>query len=301
MRALLLGLPLGVAAGPYPPAVGGEGSTAIASDDSAIVAWATGWVDYLPGSEVAEEFQTPEEAIGAALPPDKATPFDIVSLGRGGSIILTFDRPIADGTGADFAVFENANVAGFLELAFVEVSSNGTDFVRFPNDSLTPFPVGPFANLMDASEVDGFAGKYILGYGTPFDLAELPDDPAVDPSAIRFVRLVDIFGDGSMTDSSGDPIYDPTPTAISAGFDLDAVAVLHERPLTPVAVAAEAHWTGDHFELRWIATPGANYRVESSPDLREWTTVHEATATSADGVWGLPLGGGFFRVSRLED
>ena len=41
------------------------------------------------------------------------------------------------------------------------------------------------------------------------------------------IRLIDIVGDGSATDASGDPIYDPFPTVGSAGFDLDAVAVIH--------------------------------------------------------------------------
>jgi hypothetical protein len=49
----------------------------------------------------------------------------------------------------------------------------------------------------------------------------------VDLDAIRFVRIVDIVGDRSRRDSFGHPIYDPTPTMISGGFDLDGVGVLH--------------------------------------------------------------------------
>ncbi|MEZ4549679.1 MAG: hypothetical protein R2874_04140 [Desulfobacterales bacterium] len=59
--------------------------------------------------------------------PAVGSSFDVV-LGRGGSIILTFDPPVENGEGWDFAVFENSFNDFNLELAFVEVSSNGTDF-----------------------------------------------------------------------------------------------------------------------------------------------------------------------------
>ncbi len=76
-------------AGPYPPAAGEQGSTAVSKDDPAFVAWATGWENYLPGADVSDTFQTPEKALGKA----EGTAFDIVSLGEGGSITLTFDPP----------------------------------------------------------------------------------------------------------------------------------------------------------------------------------------------------------------
>jgi hypothetical protein len=38
--------------------------------------------------------------------------------------------------------------------------------------------------------------------------------------------VVDIVGDGAALDSFGHPIYDPTPTIGTGGFDLDAIAVL---------------------------------------------------------------------------
>jgi hypothetical protein len=50
---------------------------------------------------------------------------------------------------------------------------------------------------------------------------------AVDLGHITRVRIVDIVGDGSATGSFGNVIYDPHPTARTAGFDLDAIAVLH--------------------------------------------------------------------------
>ena len=58
---------------------------------------------YLPGPEVAPTWQTPERALGQAA----GTSSDIVGLGQGGQITLTFDAPIVNGPEADFAVFEN--------------------------------------------------------------------------------------------------------------------------------------------------------------------------------------------------
>ncbi len=238
-----------LAAGPYAPAAGQFGSTAIAMDDPAIIAWATDWKQYTPGTEVSATFQTPEKALGPAV----GTSFDIVSLGRGGEITLQFDIPIRDGLGSDFAVFENSVTDTFLELAFVEVSSNGTDFFRFDTDSLTASSVGGFGSV-DPTNIDGFAGKYRQGFGTPFDLNDLAGVSAdLDVSAISHVRLIDIVGDGSQTDSSGDTVYDPYPTVGSAGFDLDAIGVINQAPYVVSSVGfedvgqsltPESHWNG---------------------------------------------------------
>ncbi|EMI21560.1 cell surface protein [Rhodopirellula maiorica SM1] len=238
-----------MAAGPYAPAAGETGSTAIAMDDPAIVAWATDWQNYDAGSDVSETFQTPAKALGPAA----GTSFDIVSLGRGGKITLQFDIPIRDGLGADFAVFENSVTDTFLELAFVEVSSNGSDFFRFDTDSLTDSSVGGFGSI-DPTNIDGFAGKYRQGFGTPFDLNDLAGVSAnLDISAITHVRIVDIVGDGTQTDSSGDTVYDPYPTVGSAGFDLDAIGVINQAPYDVSSVGfedvgqsltPESHWNG---------------------------------------------------------
>ena len=62
------------------------------------------------------------------------------------------------------------------------------------------------------------------------DLSFLTDTSGLlDTYNIRWVRIVDIVGDGSYFDTSGDIIYDPYPTTGSAGFDLDAIGVLHMR------------------------------------------------------------------------
>lgn len=214
----------------YSPAAGQEGSTAIYMDDPAFVGWATGYVNYEIGSNVDEVWQTPDNALGKAA----GTSFDIVSTGRGGRITMIFSTPIIDGEGWDFAVFENAFNDYNLELAFVEVSSNGTDFVRFDTVSLTPDPVGGYGTV-DTTLINGFAGKYKQGYGTPFDLSDISETPgvqsgAVDLSSITHIRIIDIIGDGTATDTSGNAIYDPYPTTGSAGFDLDAIGVSNGAP-----------------------------------------------------------------------
>lgn len=206
---------------PPPPATN---STAISMTSTLFRAWATGWTNYQPGAECDLAWQTPELATGTA----QGAAFNIVCLGNGGQITMTFNQPIANGSGPDFAVFENAFEDDFLELAWTEVSSDGQNFHRFPTHSLTVSNVPAFGQVF-ATNLIGFAGKYRAGFGTPFDLDELPATPGLDKNSIRFVRLVDIVGDGASTDSFGNAIFDPHPTVSSAGFDLDAIGVLHTR------------------------------------------------------------------------
>jgi hypothetical protein len=217
------------AAGPYAPAAGKTGSTAVSMDDPAIIYWASGWVDYIPGDNLASTWTNPQKALG----PAEGTSFEVVSLGSGGSITMTFDPPLSNGSGWDFAIFENSFSDTFLELAYVEVSSDGVHFIRFDNDSLTAGPVGGFG-ATDPTNIDGFGGKYRQGFGTPFDLADLStkDDVLeglVKLNEIAYVRIVDIIGDGTFFDASGDVVWDPYPTAQSAGFDLDAVGVRYHQ------------------------------------------------------------------------
>lgn len=215
--ALLLALASPSAAGPFAPAAGQPGSTAVDMSSNAIMAWATGWVDYQTGANCVAAWQMPEKALGPAT----GDVLDIVCLGDAGRITMTFDTFITNGPGADFAIFENGFSDTFLELAFVEVSSDGTNFIRLPNQSLTASPVPFVGGSVDPTNVQGLGCKYRKGYGEPFDL----DGTGID--WITHVRLVDIVGDGSATDSVGHAVYDPYPTTGSAGFDLDAVAVLN--------------------------------------------------------------------------
>lgn len=180
----------------------------------------------LPGS-AAVTAGSPENGLGPAMERG------VISLGDGGSIVLGFPAGLADGPGIDFAVFENGFSDGFLELAMVEVSSNGHDFVAFPCFSETSVDrqKGPFDTL-DARCIFNLAGKYRAGFGTGFDLAGLPVSAGVDPNALQFVRIRDVVGSvnpafGSR-DSEGRLINDPWPTPFeSGGFDLDAVGLIH--------------------------------------------------------------------------
>jgi hypothetical protein len=201
-----------------------------AKDDPAIVGWATVVIEAVFGEDVDEVWQVPEAALG----PAEGTINDVVVLGRGGSITLGFGSPLSDGPGFELAVFENAFHDRFLEVGFVEVSTDGLTFARFDSASLTPAAVGQFGEL-DPTSLAGLAGKHRMGFGTPFDLAWLRWhaevlDGRVDLGRITQVRVVDVVGDGSYLDSFGRPIFDAWPTVQTAGFDLDAVGVIGEVP-----------------------------------------------------------------------
>lgn len=215
---------------------------------SAMLSWATNVDDFergpmdiaSPGLGLAS-FGIPENTLGVAT----ADSFFIYSLGDGGWITLYFGAGIGDGAGDDFAVYENGFYApgGFFgEFAFVEVSTDGVDFARFDAESLHNFPVTG-GEVIDPSDFGNFAGDQILGMGTGFDLEELSSNPlvlsgALDLNDVRFVRIIDVVGDGSAVDAMGSPVYDPYPTPFaSGGFDLEAVGVLHEAPEPGLALA----------------------------------------------------------------
>jgi len=252
--------------------------------------WATGYVNYLPAPEVYPEWADPAMALG----PVTGDSDDVVSLGDlrpeqiatgvpPGEITLTFGDPkdandlsnplhaIRNGQGYDFVVFENdfisnytggGSVSGkmFAELAYVEVSSDGVHFARFPSVSVNEQPqvnelgYWPFATI-EISNVHNLAGRhpnaYGLCFGTPFNLDDIADDPCVaagrvDPNNIRYVRIVDIPGSGDFFDAAAgmvDPstaptydnyggnhaVYDAWVTWESGGFDLEAIGVLSEQ------------------------------------------------------------------------
>ncbi|MFA5688482.1 MAG: hypothetical protein WC959_04985 [Kiritimatiellales bacterium] len=246
---------------PFPPRAGQPGSTAIHKDDSRFIGWADGYTNFIAGTGCADMWKTPEKALGKAF----GDAYDIVCIGDAGQITLTFSQPIINGEGFDFAVFENGFTSfsdgnDWLELAWVEVSSDGIHFCRFPNYSATPNPIPNYGSL-DTRNIYGLASKYCQGYGHPFDLSELQEAydaitikdgviiskpafftheyaqsladnfPYLDLNNVGYVKLIDIVGDGSAKDTAGTVIYDPYPTLGSPGFDLDAIGVLHQMPL----------------------------------------------------------------------
>ncbi len=218
--------------GQFAPPVGQPGSTAIHKDSSIIVGWAKtcqiqrGYIDIKNPTQGSASVGQESFALGIA---DNS----VVSLGDSGVAILTFDYPIFNGAGPDFAVFENSFNGTFLELAFVEVSSDGTHYVRFPAISLTDTAtqVGTFGSL-DATKIHNLAGKYAVYYGTPFDLEDLKDSTQIDLQNITHIKIIDVIGcmdpNYRTYDSQGHPVNDPYPTPFaSAGFDLDAIGVIH--------------------------------------------------------------------------
>lgn len=246
------------------------------------VGWATGCAEYKPGTGItgdgtdygASYWQDPSKAFGKATGSDTSA---VVVLGDGGSITMTFANAITNGEGYDFAVFENGLNDSFLEFAFVEVSTNGVDFLRFPTFYLGSGPVGSDSDEgggnNDPTWCYNLGSKYRIGYGNGYDLDELNDAYAyalahydfdshtakddsifstdylehllanfanVDLDEINYVRLVDIIGDGSVLDSSGTPIYDAYPTHGTPGFDLSGIGVINQVPVPEPAFFAAA-------------------------------------------------------------
>ena len=225
----------------FAPAQDQPGTTAIHADSSAFVAWATGCtVERGP-----MRIDKPENGL-ASYGTDSLSlcmpggTYDIVSLGDGGNAVLTFASPIYNGPGPDFAVFENgfANAVNpdtwALELGFVEVSSDGENFFRFPAVTYvqTDEQLGNAGSIVPA-QLHNFASKYGAFYGTPFDLDEVEDNELLDKNRVTHVRIVDVVGnidpEYATKDSEGHIVNDPWPTPFaSSGFDLDAVGVIND-------------------------------------------------------------------------
>lgn len=220
----------------FPGAVGTIGTTAIYKDSSAFISWATSCTVQRGYQDISNT------SIGFASVGDSTMALGIagsngvVSLGDGGLAIVTFANPITNGNGFDFAIFENSFSDVFLELAFVEVSSDGVNYFRFPSTSNTQTSnqIGPFDNTGDATKLNNLAGKYRAQYGTPFDLQELSNVVGLDINNITHLKIIDIVGSinplYATYDINNNPINDPFPTAFaSGGFDLDAVGVIHQQ------------------------------------------------------------------------
>lgn len=186
----------------------------------------------------------PTNALGAPLGST-----NVHSLGIAGQLTLEFVPPIVDRPGADLIVAENPfRLAGnetntFAEVAFVEVSSNGVDFVRFPAryfgapawpGAFGTVPVGAYGNLagqtpMLATTPGADPLDLVEAGGDAFELGDLLGEPLVvaglvDLQAVRYVRLVDVPS-GVTVDSVGTTIFD----AGSGSADIDAVTAVHQQ------------------------------------------------------------------------
>ena len=230
--------------------VGSDDCQGIHCQDPAILGWAITCTVQRGPQNIANptglaSYGADNDAVGEVT---ESTTSGVVSLGDGGVAVLTFDIPIQNGDGYDFAVFENSLNHTFLELAFVEVSSDGVNYFRFPSVSNTPTDVQIDNNGgVNATHLNNLAGKYLVGWGTPFDLEELAGTEGLDVNNITHIRLVDVVGcvepRYATRDSRGHIINDPYPTPFaSSGFDLAGVGVMNGwRPATAVQEYTDNH------------------------------------------------------------
>lgn len=189
-------------------------------DDARDPRFAVGVVDFQPGDGAGFGMDRfPDVVLG---PPRGRGTFDgstdVLSLGRGGSIVVEVGTEIVDGEGADFVVFENAfytagTMTPFADPGFVAVSEDGESFVELPC-AATAAPgyegcagVEPVLANVDLAEGDGSVAFEPDAGGDRFDLA------AFGIGRARFVRIRD--------SSEG-----PRMGGDTEGFDLDAVGVI---------------------------------------------------------------------------
>jgi len=237
----------------------------------------------------------------AGFTPDDVTSH-VLSLGDGSSITLMFPDAIVDRGGADFAVFENGFSVGrntYAELAFVEVATTTNAWARFPTTYLATNNTSLIDTAMDVRRVDGFAGKHRIDTGTPFDLSWLSAHTnvisgAVDLRQINFIRIVDVPGDGSVTDDLGNPVFDAAGFEEYAGLDLRGIGVIHPAGLSMTA--------GDGAPvMQMMAMSGRTYQLEYSFGNDVWTP-HGSAMTNISGSITIPLpphlSGAMFRINQ---
>jgi hypothetical protein len=238
--SFILILGLGKASAQFAPQAPLPGNEGIISSSPLFHDWASGCTVYRGWKDIANK-GLGQPTVGSVSDVYGQPGSSLLSLGDSGVAVVTFNHSIFNGAGPDFAVFENAfanpvnDTMAYLELAFVEVSSDGVTFVRFPASS----------NMQDTTQIDNFtyadarfyhnlAGKYVAGYGTPFDLEELKGTPGLDVNNITHVRIVDVIGTidelYASHDKDGHIINDPYPSAFpSGGFDLNGIGVINSN------------------------------------------------------------------------
>lgn len=217
--ALLAAAPLGCGGEASPSPDAGAPLDAGARDPS-VLPYARGLHTFTPGERAGYGAdRLPAIVLG---PPAGSGPsagsLDVVSLGVGGELVLDLAPFIVvDGPGVDLIVFENAFFAGgdptqpFAELGEISTSTDAITWHTFPcdptRDGRTRWP--------------GCAGWTPTLLFDPFEV--VPLDPArtggdafdlgtLGVAAARFVRVRDLSTEGA---------------APSAGFDLDAIGVVH--------------------------------------------------------------------------
>ncbi len=147
---------------------------------------------------------------------------DVLSLGNGGEIVLSFDpNAIVDGAGSDFIVFENPFLIGGdphkpnAEPGEVSVSEDGVTWKTFPCTA-TAYPYGACAGWhpVYSSPSNGISPvDPVTAGGDPFDLAD------VGLASARFVRIRD----------KANEQCPPGSPSTTNGFDLDAISIVNAR------------------------------------------------------------------------
>jgi hypothetical protein len=187
--------------------------------DTSVLPYASELVEFAPGAAAGYgQTDLPAVVLGppTALGPDQGS-LDVLSLGVGGEIVLGFGaRALVDGDGPDLIVFENAFYVGgdvtqvWSELGEVAVSEDGLVWHTWPCAAGASGP--PWEGCAGWTPTQAFqrcATLYLASTqtgGDAFDLA------AVGLDSARFVRIRDLGTSG---------------VAPSAGFDLDAVGLVH--------------------------------------------------------------------------
>lgn len=315
---LMAGTLCGYGQGPFCGAVGTPGCSAVRYDSSAVVGWATtcsvvrGPVDIVEPDGPRVKYGEEEYGTGAA----STVTTTAVSLGDGGMAVLSFGQPIRNVAGPDFAVFENSFNDAFLELAFVEVSTDGERFVRFPATSLTPTDVQVGSNgSIDPTMINNLAGKYRVGYGTPFDLEELRDSAGIDIDNIVYVRLVDVVGTidplYATFDAEGRMVNDPYPTRDtiwgSGGFDLTGVAVLQSTQGIETAternrVSLWPNPVSDRLTVEGASGSQASLHDMTGRRLGIWTVTSDRWQVAMDdlsaGIYVMRIDGKAYRIVK---
>ena len=188
---------------------------------------------YLPGNVLGPPR-------GGSTP--QSSPEQLLSLGNGGSITLEFADYVTDGPGVDFIVFENpvkSDSSVFTEAAFVEVSQDGKNFVRFPSifNADGEGGTGNPANYINLAGVHPVyanpptisATNPAVAGGDQFDLKD------VGLKWIRYVRIIDtgynsVDSRGNLIDDAGNH-FACAPD--KCGFDLDAISIVHRGHMVP--------------------------------------------------------------------
>ena len=186
---------------------------------------------------------------------------DVYNLGIGGSITVEFtDNVIYDGPGIDFVVFENPFYIGgdfsrvYVEPAYVFVSSDGDNYTSFTADYMQQNP--PLtAGDDNPDHYLNFAGIHpvfsnpengcnplnpLESGGDAFDLSDVREaalERGIDLQNIRFIRIQDVRR-GIDVDKDGEIIPGTTNPLVN-GFDLDAIAAIHNRVPHVVTRAGE--------------------------------------------------------------